>query len=262
MATDLAIHINETPLVDTHEHLKKEHDWVEAGPDILQDLFGNYVPADLKTAGASTEALKNLMDGQNSDLIGRFEGIRSAWEATQFTGYGEAVRLVASKCYGINELTGERLQAGQEELGNLRKSGQRYDILKTKANLDHIQTDDFCWPCIPDASGPDFFLYDLSWAEFCNGKIDVPGMLEETGIEVTDLSSLREGMTALFRKYASCAIAVKAQHAYNRTLNWEARSDRDASRALTATLADDNKVSLADQLCLGDWCWARGVELA
>jgi predicted TIM-barrel fold metal-dependent hydrolase len=69
-------------------------------------------------------------------------------------------------------------------------------------------------------------------------------------------------MTALFRKYASCAIAVKAQHAYNRTLNWEARSDRDASRALTATLADDNKVSLADQLCLGDWCWARGVELA
>ena len=47
MPTDLAQHIQSTPLVDTHEHLRKEPDWLEDGPDILQDLFGNYVPADL-----------------------------------------------------------------------------------------------------------------------------------------------------------------------------------------------------------------------
>ena len=44
MPTDLAHHIEATPLVDTHEHLRKEPDWLEDGPDILQDLFGNYVP--------------------------------------------------------------------------------------------------------------------------------------------------------------------------------------------------------------------------
>jgi hypothetical protein len=262
MATDLAIHIQETSLVDTHEHLNKEDDWVVEGPDVLQDLFGNYVPADLKTAGASPDALKDLMDNSNSDLAARFEGIRSAWEATQFTGYGEAVRLVASECYGIDELTGHALQSAQERLTDLRKPGQRLSILQNQANLDHIQTDDFCWPCVPDQSGPDFFLYDLSWAGFCNGQIDVPGILEETGLEVTDLPTLKEGMAALFEKYAPCAIAVKAQHAYNRTLNWEARSDEDASRALIAALADNKTISLADRLCLGDWCWARGIELA
>ncbi len=58
MLTDLAQHIANTRLVDTHEHLRKERDWVADGPDILQDLFGNYVPADLITAGATGDALQ------------------------------------------------------------------------------------------------------------------------------------------------------------------------------------------------------------
>ena len=46
LTTDLARHIEETPLVDTHEHLRQESEWLDDGPDILQDLFGNYVAAD------------------------------------------------------------------------------------------------------------------------------------------------------------------------------------------------------------------------
>ena len=93
--TDLTHHIQSIRLVDTHEHMRRENDWVENGPDILQDLFGNYVPADLNTAGATPESMKNLMDASR-DIKDRFEGIREAWEATQFTGYGEAVRLIAN----------------------------------------------------------------------------------------------------------------------------------------------------------------------
>ena len=85
------------------------------GPDILQDLFGNYVPADLNTAGASPDAMTRLMDASDPDIAGRFEGIQEAWEATQFTGYGEAVRLIAEHVYGIAELTGEALRIGARE---------------------------------------------------------------------------------------------------------------------------------------------------
>ena len=261
-STDLAHHIRQTPLCDTHEHLKKESEWVEKGPDVLQDLFGNYVLADLKTAGASPDALKRLMDASDSDLAGRFEGIRPAWEATQFTGYGEAVRLIASEIYGLSALTPEGLASAREKLAKLRKPGMRYALLHDRANLDHVQTDDFSWACPPDASGPDFFLYDLSWAGFCGGNIDTKSIGEDTDIEVTDLFSLRRAMERLFEKHAPCAIAVKAQHAYNRTLLWEERSDEDAARALDATLASEGGVSEETRLCLGDWCWARGVELA
>ena len=262
MPTNLAQHITETPLVDTHEHLRKEPEWVDNGPDILQDLFSNYVPADLKTAGASPEALKRLMDASDPDLKGRFQGIQKAWEATQFTGYGEAVRLIATGVYGLPELTPEGLESAGEKLAELRKPGGRYQILHDTVNLDHIQTDDFCWACLPDESGPDFFFYDLSWAGFCSGRIDPDEIAEETGITVTNLDTLQQAMEAIFEKYAPCAIAVKAQHAYNRTLNWQDRTRSDAERALSAALGSKNRVSESTRLSLGDWCWARGVELA
>ncbi len=258
--TDLAHHIQSIRLVDTHEHMRRENDWVENGPDTLQDLFGNYVPADLVTAGASPEAMRDLMDA-SKDIASRFEGIREAWEATRFTGYGEAVSLIAKHIYGLDELTGDGL-ASVNILKTLRAPGKRYHILHDIAKLDHIQTDDFSWPCTPDPSGPGFFLYDLSWATFCNGQVDPSAIHAETGVDVSDLVSLKRGMAAIFAKHAGCAIAVKSQHAYNRTLSWIERSDAEASDALNTVLTQPaSEIDEATRLCLGDWCWARGVEL-
>ena len=260
MPTDLAQHIQETPLVDTHEHLEREPEWVENGPDILQDLFGNYVTADLVTAGASPQAMTRLKDGNDPDIAGRFEGVRNAWEATQYTGYGEAVRLIANHAYDIEELSGKSIEFAQHKNRVLREPGESYRLLHDVANLDHTQTDDGQWECAPDESGLDFFLYDLSWRAFCNGEIDPDKIEAETGVVVTDLGSLKRGMEAIFAKHAPNAIAVKAQHAYSRTLNWTERSDAEASTALAAALRGE-EMHLQTQLCLGDWCWARGVEL-
>ncbi|MDA1193472.1 MAG: amidohydrolase family protein [Candidatus Poribacteria bacterium] len=262
MPTDLAKHIQETKLVDTHEHLRKENDWVENGPDILQDLFGNYVPADLHTAGATGAAMKRLMDASDEDIAGRFEGIREAWEATQFTGYGEAVSLVAKHIYGIDELTGSAIAAAAPKTKELRQPSERHRILRDVANLDHIQTDDFCWECYPDKSGLDFFMYDLSWVGFCNGNVDLEGIHKHTGVGVTNLATLKQAMEALFDKYAPVAIAVKSQHAYNRTLDWTERSDEEASAALNDILTKDGKeIGVETRNCLGDWAWSRGAEL-
>src|SRR5579859_8187286 len=100
MTTDLAEHIQQTTLIDTHEHLNKETTYVERGPDILADLFDNYVLADLVVAGAAPETVKRLTDSSDPDLTARFLGIREAWERCRHTGYGEAVRLIAAHAYG------------------------------------------------------------------------------------------------------------------------------------------------------------------
>ena len=261
MLTDLAHYIQETPLCDTHEHLNKEQEYVENGPDILQSLFNNYVLADLVVAGATQAAVDALVDKSNPDIRGRFAAVAPAWQAAQHTGYGEAVRIIARELYDLAEITPETLEAAQDKHAALAWPGQRLKLLKEKANLDHTQTDDFCWPCLPDPSGPDFFFYDLSWVSFCSGTPDWPALAEETNITVRDLTTLRQGMERLFEKYAPTAIAIKAQHAYNRTLRWQKRSDREAALALAAYLHDPATFSEADRLCLGDWCWARGVEL-
>jgi len=103
--TDLAQHIQRTPLCDTHEHLKKEEEYVARGPDILQSLFANYVTADLIVAGATQPAVDRLVDGSDPDLRARFVRVQKAWQAVRHTGYGEAVRLIARELYDIEEIT-------------------------------------------------------------------------------------------------------------------------------------------------------------
>jgi hypothetical protein len=278
--TDLAVEINSLALVDTHEHLGVEDQWAgdnadfiermteegepgwgDPNPDILQDLFMNYVPADLEVAGATKESLRRLFDPAAGDIESRFAGIREPWEATQFTGYGEAVRLIAREVYGLEAITPEGLEAAQRKLDELRQPGERLRLLREVAGLDHVQIDDFRWACEPDESGPDFFLYDLSWENFASGDLRVEEIQQETGVEVSTIEDLREGLAAIFQRYASCAIAVKAQHAYHRTLRWQERTDDEAANALRVVLAG-GEVEEATRLALGDWCWARGVELA
>lgn len=262
MPTELELHIQTTPLCDTHEHLQSEQAYVTQGPDILQNLFANYITADLIVAGASQTAIDTLLDPTNPDLRARFAGIQTAWEMVRHTGYGEAVQTIARELYTIDELTPATIEAAQPLNDALCLPGQRLHLLRERANLDHVQIDNFCRPCRIDPAGPDFFFYDISWRSFCCGTPDLEQLAKETGIEVHDLNSLQQTMEAVMVQNASFAVAIKSQHAYNRTLHWQARTPKEATRALAAWLHDRDSFTEEERLCLGDWCTARGVELA
>jgi hypothetical protein len=272
--TDVAHAIDEMVLVDTHEHLgwdfdflhdralpPAEREWVEGSFDILTDLFGGYVAADLVVAGAAPDAVERLTDPSAGDVERRFADVRDAWEAVRHTGYGEAVQLIASEVYGVDDITLESLEQAQTVLDELRRPGEMLRLLRETARLDHVQIDNGSWVCAADPSGADFFLHDLSWWNFCEGQIEAEGIHRQTGIEVRTIEELREALTTIFRRFAPHAIAVKAQHAYSRTLHWEERSDDEAARALRVVLSGEEAHEQA-RLVLGDWCWARGVELA
>ena len=259
--SDLAHFIASAPLSDTHEHLESEGNATGFPPDVLFDLFENYVKADLIVAGAAPHAVERLVDPADRDIRARFALVEEAWQRCRHTGYGEAVRFIAQQVYGMEEITIKTVEAAQERAAEFRLPGKRLEMLR-QAGIDHVQVDDFSWACVPDASGPDFFLYDLSWAGFCNGEVDAKALYAAVGIEVRDLESLRAAMAALFARYGPCAVAVKAQHAYNRTLRWEERDKADVARVLSRVLAGDQNVDEATRCVLGDWCWARGVEFA
>ncbi len=261
MPTDLAHYIQQLRVVDTHEHMCKEHDWlVDGSGDVLADLFNHYVPADLVSAGAAPKAVERLTNATGGDIEQRWAEVEPAWRHIEHTGYGEVVRLIARHVYDIDEITPAALHAAQPKLDELRQPGGRLHLLRDRANLDHIQTDDSCWPCPPDESGPEFFFYDLSWRPFCNGDIDAAAIAEHAGVTVTNLASLDQAMGAIFEKYAPTAIAVKSQHAYVRTLQWSPRTAADVERALQTVLRDGQNTDWPTRLCIGDYCMARAAE--
>ena len=261
--TDLAQHIQETTLIDTHEHLNKENDWLFNGPgDVLADLFSNYVQFDLISAGASPRAITQLTDASAADIETRWRAVEKAWSATRLTGYGRAVRTLAKHVYDIDEITPGTVAAAQPRLEALRQGGQRLHLLRDRARIDQVQTDDKCWACVPDLSGLDFFLYDISWVGFCARGIAFEQLTQETQVTVKDLATLKQAMEVLFEKYGPCAIAVKSQHAYNRTLRWSPPDDAEAERQLQTILTASDTSDVPVPLVLGDWSLARGVELA
>jgi len=259
--TDLALHIQQTPMIDTHEHTATEQRFVQEGPDVLQAIVSHYMAGDLRVAGASQQAIDFASDGSNPDVETRLAGIKQAWDRCRHTGYGRAARMVAKEFFDIEDLTVDALRRAAPRIAALRQPGQRLAILRDKANLDHVQIDSQSLACLPDASGPDFFLSDISWAKYVIVEDFTQQLHEVTGIHVRNLSSLREAFTVVFAKYGPCAIAVKTQHAYHRTLQWRQRSDGEAEPCLQKFLAH-KEMSLDEKLCLGDWCLARGVELA
>lgn len=281
MPTDLTLAVDEIRVVDTHEHIAPEEQWVQSGPDILQDLFfGPYASADLEVAGAEPAAVARMLDPEAGDLASRFEGVRAAWHAMQHTGYGEGVRLMAREIYGLEQLTVSGLEQAQATLQGLQRPGQRFRLLSEMANLDSVQIDPAqAWPPPVEPDRPDFFLYDLSWWRFCIGEIEHRKILDETGIEIRGLDDLSEAMAAIFSRYAPGAIAVKSPHAYVRTLRWKERTEEEAANALGEVLGGEAEVMEREtrmlsahlngggveeeaRLVLGDWCLARGVELS
>ena len=266
MPSEIADHIANVSVIDTHTHQPGEYAWEGPdAPDILGDLFGWYSSSDLIIAGASPEAVARLQDSSDEDLEGRFAAVAAAWDMAQFTGYGEAVRIAARDLYEIEVLSGATVRAGQQRLEALQRPGGCVAILRDRAKMDHVQADLGLDVVDLPRSSAAFFLRDLSLRRFASGAIDDPVIEEASGVTVRDLATLGQAMEALFARCAPLSIALKSQHAYVRTLAWRKRTDADAERAARAVLGGDpgsDDPQSEARLCLGDWCLARGVELA
>jgi predicted TIM-barrel fold metal-dependent hydrolase len=259
--TDLAQHIRETALVDSHEHLAGEAVYLDTPPDVLQQMTDNYIQADLIVAGADPQAVEALQKPDPGRVAERFAAVREAWERCRHTGYGQAVRLVARQAFGIDELTPESLAEAQARLAAAHQPGERLRILKERGNLDHVQIDRGTIACEPDPSAPDFFLHDIHWDTWSCGEMQPEKLRERSSIEIRDLATLRSAIEAIFERYGRLAVAVKMPHAYDRTLAWQARDEADAERVLRKSLKS-GELDEAEKLCLGDWSLARGVEQA
>jgi predicted TIM-barrel fold metal-dependent hydrolase len=259
--TDLEQYIQKTPLMDTHEHTAKEDVYVNDGPDVLSDLFDNYTQMDLIVAGATPDAVQHLINSHDPDIEARWVGVSQAWQQCQYTGFGQATRLIAKQAYGMDEITLPAIDAAGKKNKEFRQPGERLRILKEIGNLDHVQIDDGIWACYPDSSGPDFFLYDLQWAHLSSGMIDLGALQKETGIEIVNIKSMRQALEKLFALYGQIAVAVKSQYAYNRILLWHERTDMEAEQVLMGMIKGE-VISEEGKLCIGDWCLSRGIELA
>src|SRR5687767_10514560 len=113
MLTQIRDLVEQTPMVDTHEHLIEESARLSGPSDAWRFpcddwayLFMHYLGDDLANAGMDGETRKRFF-APDTPIEEKYRLVAPYWERTKHTGYGQAVRYTLRGLYGEDDLTAE-----------------------------------------------------------------------------------------------------------------------------------------------------------
>jgi predicted TIM-barrel fold metal-dependent hydrolase len=260
--------IEETPFVDTHEHLIEESLRLSATPDDrlfpCDDwafMFLHYLSDDLASAGMPPE---DLLRFRSPDVCveEKYQLVAPWWERTRHTGYARAVRLTLQGLYGEDDLTAESAPRIAEKYRALVQPGFYRHIIRERSNIEHCQVNSL-QRIFMETEQPNLLRQDLSIVALSTG-LNPAEVERHTGKTADTLEGWLEVIDWYFATYGPRAVAVKNQSAYSRRLNYAAVPKEQAaalfprfSRGEVLT-ADENK-ALQDYLFR--YCVGKATEI-
>jgi predicted TIM-barrel fold metal-dependent hydrolase len=214
-----------THFVDTHEHLPEEStrlEWQESHLTPCDDfglLFSHYIDSDLRSAGMPAEDMQRLVspDVSTGD---KWAALEPYWAAVKFGGYGQAVRIAAKRLYGVDDISGDTVDAIDQAYHDLISPGFYEHVLRQVAGIDSCQVDSLDAVVFRESQRPLLLMQDISILDLHMGP-DWRRPAGPTGIEVRDLADYHRVVDWWFEKYGPYAVAVKSQAAYSRRIDYE-----------------------------------------
>lgn len=226
--------VEETPFVDTHEHLIEERQrlsgvidsWLPC--DDWTYLFSGYVANDLVVAGMPAADLQNFF-GADLSSEAKYQLIAPYWDRIRHTGYAQAVRHTLRGLYSEDDLTAESLPRIAEKYRETVQPGFYANILR-RANIEGCQVNSL-QRIFMETEQPALLAQDLSILEFCRcSAADFTRVEAETGKQPATLEEWLDIIDFYFATYGPKAVAVKCQIAYSRALDFAPVAKEHASR--------------------------------
>jgi predicted TIM-barrel fold metal-dependent hydrolase len=128
--------IERMPVIDTHEHLIfSEEARARECRDVLAEYLIHYLRSDVVSAGLSQDALREVTD-PDLPIAERWKLVEPYWEASRFTGYGQALDIAARGIYGIDGVNGQTIEALNEKFLAAAQIGHYRNVLKELCNIE------------------------------------------------------------------------------------------------------------------------------
>lgn len=267
IALSIRDQVEQTPLVDTHEHLVEESLRLRGGgvsPLLPCDdwalIFHHYLNDDLVSAGMPEDTRSRFFsDGVSVEE--KYRLVAPWWERTRHTGYGQAVRHTLRGLYGEADLTAESAPRIAEKYRELVRPGFYRRVLQERANLEHCQVNSL-ERIFMETEQPDLLRQDLSIVALSTG-LDRERVRAESGRGADTLEGWLEVINWHFATHGPRAVAVKNQSAYQRRLNYDRVADEEAEplfrrHARGETLSPVEAKALQDYLLR--YCVQKAVE--
>jgi hypothetical protein len=265
--TTIRDQIEQTPFVDTHEHLIEEsmrlrgqvgdrlflcNDWAY--------LFSHYLDSDLISAGMPKEDHKRFLS-PDVPTEEKYRLVAPWWERTKHTGYAQAIRYTLKGLYGEEDLTETSVHRIAEKFQEMVRPGFYAHILREKANLEHCQVNSL-QRIFMESEQPDLLRQDLSIVALSTG-LNRAQVEVESGKNADTLEGWLEVIDWHFATYGPQAVAVKNQSAYSRRLDYD-RATQEQADPLFARHAQGAKLSPEESKTLQDflmrYCIRKATE--
>ncbi len=253
--------VNETPIVDTHEHLIEEEDRLSGNSNRIKAndwsmLLSHYIDSDLKTSGMPNEAFDAFMSPK-TDPIKKWDILEPYWGAVRNTGYGQVVEIAMRELYGIDRLSASTVRAVQDGYLKTIRPGFYKTVLQDRGGIESCQVN-FLGAPFGESKQPTLLMQDISILGMHMGP-NIGAYAPKAGIEVKDLQDWHRVIDWWFEHYGRYAVAVKTQAAYSRNIDFDDVPAEKAERPFKRKI-DGQSLSGEDRKLLEDhlfWYAAR-----
>lgn len=217
-------------VVDTHEHLTLERDWLQAedGYVDFSRFFTHYASVDIISAGLPDHG--KFMD-KDTPLDEKWAMFEPYWERAKNTAYCKAVDTAIRDLFDLPGLNRDTYRSLTDKMREMHKPGYYKWVLKDKAKIERSVIDILAGR---DDVDPEFFATVTRLDHFimAQNRPELQSLERETLISIHSLDDLTEALQKSFeQRLKNGAVAVKSGLAYVRTLYYEYPSKPEAEKS-------------------------------
>ena len=223
----LARELQEIPLVDTHEHFPEEATVAGSSPDFFH--FLHYVSCDMRSSGME-EDIEQI--SSETDLSRKIDLFFRFWPRVQFTGYGQALKIMAHDLFGVEEITLDTFEDLNANAKSFIHEGYYETLLRKRANIHKVCR--IVWPAAPTLCDRDILHPVPIFDHFATplSRKELHALEAETAVSIHCLADLEDALEESFNmREDQGMVGVKIFLAYKRTLHFEQVTAHDAERA-------------------------------
>lgn len=234
-------------LVDAHDHLPSEEQWLAQDAD-FSSLLG-YAQADMVSAGMPTSALRPEMGAEE-----KWECLRPYWRHVRNTGAGSLCRRALTMFCGVDDLSDSTIPIIQRKLEGLRDPGVYQRLLKDRYHIlvcvNHNPLDPITNPRASRFFAP--LLYTSIYA-MVHTRDDLHRLEEASNQDIYSLKTYLRALDAILERGLRNGIVGIKWHklAYLRDIHYDVPDPHLAEICLTRLLRMPSRVRVAGDTPVG-----------
>jgi len=199
-ARDLYDGISQFTIIDAHEHLPSEAEYLSYGYCGPNMFAGGYVWHDLESAGMSSAFKETLRKGGDRPVETWWPQIRPYWQHVKHTSYARALRITVRDLFGIDEIDDSTIYALAEHVKADNTPGLYHRILQERCGVRMSITcaEQVDFPHDPGLRGLSPGI--MEWANATWDREQIEAFVQQSGVEVRSMEDLASAIQVLLRR--------------------------------------------------------------